>query len=504
MQKMKIGQRRLLIKSLIIKFFCQNFKQSSNNIIIWVFFIILSDLLLSNPLLSDLNIGINIPNKSLSYWHQVNRLGALTNNPSISFSLIRKKQSLEFALKSIIYNNKWNKSLIQIGYLSKKINDYELKIGRWNEKLTSESILSTGSLIRGNNTIPIPQITFLLPNYKKIQMLKTQFFIKGGYSHGWLSKGSYIKAPFLHEKYFYLKKHFNNQVELEVGIFHEAIWGGQTIEYGLQPQNFSDYLRVVFGQSGSKDAYLGEQINVLGNHLGIWDVSIKKIYHSKQYKFYFQHPFEDKSGAFQYFFDELKQFKIPKNSFDGLVGFELNHKDRKLFSTLVYEYLNTMHQSGSLSASKSDSTYGRDNYFNHYIYQSGWTYKNKIIGNPLFSVGNSKSKNQIYIINNRIKSHHIGVSGYLKSNLRYKILLTKSKNYGTYDDRENFTGNEKKYQFYNGLNQTSALFQFDFIQFMKKIDIQISYAIDRGSFLKDSDGFQLSINYNFSNLSYSQ
>lgn len=504
MQKMKIGQRRLLIKSLIIKFFCQNFKQSSNNIIIWVFFIILSDLLLSNPLLSDLNIGINIPNKSLSYWHQVNRLGALTNTPSISFSLIRKKQSLEFALKSIIYNNKWNKSLIQIGYLSKKINDYELKIGRWNEKLTSESILSTGSLIRGNNTIPIPQITFLLPNYKKIQMLKTQFFIKGGYSHGWLSKGSYIKAPFLHEKYFYLKKHFNNQVELEVGIFHEAIWGGQTIEYGLQPQNFSDYLRVVFGQSGSKDAYLGEQINVLGNHLGIWDVSIKKIYHSKQYKFYFQHPFEDKSGAFQYFFDELKQFKIPKNSFDGLFGFELNHKDRKLFSTLVYEYLNTMHQSGSLSASKSDSTYGRDNYFNHYIYQSGWTYKNKIIGNPLFSVGNSKSKNQIYIINNRIKSHHIGVSGYLKSNLRYKILLTKSKNYGTYDDRENFTGNEKKYQFYNGLNQTSALFQFDFIQFMKKIDIQISYAIDRGSFLKDSDGFQLSINYNFSNLSYSQ
>ena len=461
-------------------------------------------MLLSNPLLSDLNIGINIPNKSLSYWHQVNRLGVLTNNPSISFSLIRKKQSLEFALKSIIYNNKWNKSLIQIGYLSKKINDYELKIGRWNEKLTSESILSTGSLIRGNNTIPIPQITFLLPNYKKIQMLKTQFFIKGGYSHGWLSKGSYIKAPFLHEKYFYLKKHFNNQVELEVGIFHEAIWGGQTIEYGLQPQNFSDYLRVVFGQSGSKDAYLGEQINVLGNHLGIWDVSIKKIFHSKQYKFYFQHPFEDKSGAFQYFFDELKQFKIPKNSFDGLVGFELNHKDRKLFSTLVYEYLNTMHQSGSLSASKSDSTYGRDNYFNHYIYQSGWTYKNKIIGNPLFSVGNSKSKNQIYIINNRIKSHHIGVSGYLKSNLRYKILLTKSKNYGTYDDRENFTGNEKKYQFYNGLNQTSALFQFDFIQFMKKIDIQISYAIDRGSFLKDSDGFQLSINYNFSNLSYSQ
>ena len=34
--------------------------------------------------------------------------------------------------------------------------------------------------------------------------------------------------------------------------------------------------------------------------------------------------------------------------------------------------------------------------------------------------------------------------------------------------------------------------------------MKISYAFDRGSLLKDSEGFQLSINYNFSNLSYSQ
>mgnify|MGYP001302976489 CR=1 FL=1 len=395
------------------------------------------------------------------------------------------------------------KSFIQIGYLSKKINDYELKIGRWSNRLTSESNLSSGSLIRGNNSIPIPQISLFLPNYKKIQILERQFFIKGGFSHGWLSKENYIKAPFLHEKYLYLKKRFNNDIELEAGVFHEAIWGGETIEYGMQPQKFSDYLRVIFGQSASKNAYLGEQINVLGNHLGIWDIAITKNYKSTKYKFYFQHPFEDKSGAFQYFFDELKQLKISTNSFDGLFGFEVNIEDKKLFSTMVYEYLNTMFQSGSLSASKSDSTYGRDNYFNHYIYQSGWTYKNKVIGNPLFTVGLSTSKNQIYIINNRLKSHHFGMSGYLNSKLRYKILVTKSKNYGTYDDRQKLT-NKKQYQFYNGLNQTSALFQFDFIQFLKKIDFQFSYAIDSGDLFKDSNGFQFSINYNFTNLSYSQ
>ena len=396
------------------------------------------------------------------------------------------------------------KSFIQVGYLSKKINDYELKIGRWSNRLTSESNLSSGSLIRGNNSIPIPQISLFLPNYKKIKILERQFFIKGGFSHGWLSKENYIKAPFLHEKYLYLKKRFNNDIELEAGVFHEAIWGGETIEYGLQPQKFSDYLRVIFGQSASKNAYLGEQINVLGNHLGIWDIALTKNYKLKKYKFYFQHPFEDKSGAFQYFLDELKQFKISKNSFDGLFGFEVNYKDEKLFSTLVYEYLNTMYQSGPLSASKSDSTYGRDNYFNHYIYQSGWTYKNKVIGNPLFTIGHSASKDQIYIINNRIKSHHIGISGHLSSKLRYKILVTKSKNYGTYDDRQKLIKSEKKYQFYNGLDQTSALIQFDFIEFLNKVDFQFSYAIDRGNLFKDSNGFQFLINYNFTNLSYSQ
>ncbi len=411
---------------------------------------------------------------------------------------------MELGFKSITYNNNWKKSFIQIGYLSKKINDYEIKIGRWSESLTSESILSTGSLIRGKNSIPIPQISLLLPNYKKIQILETQFYIKGGYSHGWLSKGNYIKAPFLHEKYFYLKKEFNNDLELEAGIFHEAIWGGETIEYGFQPQGFTDYLRVVFGKSASKNAYLGEQINVLGNHLGVWDIAITKNYKLTKYKFYFQHPFEDKSGAFQYFFDELKELKLSKNSFDGLFGFEVDSKKRKLFSTIVYEYLNTMFQSGSLSASRSDSTYGRDNYFNHYIYQSGWTYKNRMIGNPLFTVGSSSSKDQIYITNNRIKSHHIGISGYLNSKIRYKILVTKSKNYGTYDDHHRLIEDEKQYKFYNALNQTSTLFQFDFIKFINKTDLQLSYAIDRGNLLKDSEGFQLLINYNFTKLSYSQ
>ena len=54
------------------------------------------------------------------------------------------------------------------------------------------------------------------------------------------------------------------------------------------------------------------------------------------------------------------------------------------------------------------------------------------------------------------------------------------------------------------MDQTSALIQFDFIEFLNKVDFQFSYAIDRGNLFKDSDGFQFLINYNFTDLSYSQ
>ena len=290
----------------------------------------------------------------------------------------------------------------------------------------------------------------------------------------------------------------NGNKELEVGLIHEAIWGGKTIEYGYQPQRFSDYLRIVFARPAGKSGFKGEKVNTLGNHLGVWDISLTKKYILRNYKFYYQHPFEDKSGAFQYFFDELKKRKFPKNSFDGLFGFEVNNKGNKFFSKFLYEHLNTMFQSGPLSASKSDSTYGRDNYYNHYIYQSGWTYMSRVIGNPLFTVGKSKIKDQIYIVNNRIKAHHIGIYGYFNYKFKYKILLTQSKNYGTYDNQE------KLDSFYEGINQISALLQLDFLNIYKKINIQVSYGIDRGKFLKDNDGFQFSINYNLKNLSLSQ
>ena len=479
-------------------------KLSSNNqIIIWAFLFIIqtahANLGSQSPIYRS---NFTISHKGNSFWHRSNQLGIYDKGGYASLSFYGSYNYLFDYGVSILgdYNN-FNSPLMPIGFMSKNIKGYNFKIGRWEKSITAESDLSSGSLIRGNNAIPIPQISISLPVYKKYQILNYDFWIKGAFSHGWFSKGAYVKAPLLHEKYLYLKKSLIDGLDLSIGLVHEAIWGGETIDYGPQPQKLSDYFRVVFARSASSAGFVGEQVNVLGNHLGVWDISLDKKSNSRNYKLYYQHPFEDKSSAFQHFFDEIKKRKIPVNSFDGLFGVELYNKSG-IISRFLYEYFNTMYQSGPQSAAGSDSTYGRDNYYNHYIYRSGWTYQGRVIGNPLFTLG-SNSSNQLYIVNNRIRAHHIGLSGNISSQIDYKLLITFSTNYGTYDDNYWSKEKNKLYQFEGGLKQISALLQFDFSNVWDNLDIRISYAIDRGKLMEDSDGLLVSLNYNLTNLSSS-
>ena len=454
---------------------------------------------------SYINISSNINEKESPFWLTSNQLGVYDKSPSIISQSFKGKNNLfKYNFIVVLNSRDFSKFYIPIASIIKNNKNYQLKAGRWIESLTNESILSTGSLIISKNALPITKISLRTNEYKKFSILNFKFSIKAGISHGWMSKEKYIKAPLLHEKFLYINKSFNNQMTFRIGLVHEAMWGGETEKHGQQSQSLNDYLRVLTFSSGSKSSLIQEQINTLGNHLGVWDIVFSKIQKKLEFKLYYQHPFEDGSGAYQYFFDELKAFHFPSKSFDGLFGIEIVNNDSKLFTILLYEYLNTMYQSGPAAA--SDSTYGWDNYYNHYIYQSGWVNEGRVISNSLFTLGSNFGhySNSNYIINNRIKSHHIGVSGNISKMIEYKLLFTYSKNYGTYYDQSRFYDENKHYKFESGVKQLSQLFEFSFKDIWKNLDMKISYAFDRGSLLNDSEGFQLSINYNFSNLSYSQ
>lgn len=444
-------------------------------------------------------------NKSLTFWHQANRLGALDKDPII-FSSTLSSNNLKYNYSLSIYSNsnKQLKAVLPVGYISAIANNFELKIGRWSESITNESSLSSGSLLISKNALPIPKISLRHKKYKNISILNFPLMIKIGFSHGWMSKENYIKAPLLHEKYLYIKKKYSDQTSLTIGLVDEAMWGGETEVHGKQAKSVSDFIRIITFSSASKSGIRQERINSLGNHLGVWDISIETKQKQLELKLYYQHPFEDKSGAYQYFFDEIKALKFPSKSFDGLFGIEIINNKSKFFKLFLYEYINTMNQSGTKAA--SDSTYGWDNYYNHYIYQSGWVNNGRVIGNPLFTLGSNLGhySNSNYIINNRIKAHHIGLVGDLSNKHKYKLFLTYSKNYGIYYDKNRFYNEKKNYDFNGGIKQFSSLFELSFIDVLDNLDISVSYSWDRGKLLNDNQGLVLVFNYNFTNLSYSK
>ena len=260
--------------------------------------------------------------------------------------------------------------------------------------------------------------------------------------------------------------------------------GGKTRSHGKQPSSFDDFIRVFFARPGSNRSIYQEQENSLGNHLGVWDFSFDKKIKNTLYSFYYEHPFEDESSA-----------RWLLNEFDGKYGFNVSNLGSGFISDFLYEFIYTMDQSGPQGA--SDSTYGWDNYFNHYIYQSGWTYNNRMIGNPLFTVGKNPGRynDGIYIINNRIKAHHFGLAGKIRYNANYRILFTYSKNYGTYPDKNYYNSNRENYKFEDGLEQLSALYEIKLKNLWENISITAAYVNDRGDLLPKTDSFMIIFNY---------
>jgi len=372
---------------------------------------------------------------------------------------------------------------INTAYFKLKKNNLFVSFGR--KRFDRDNfILSSGSLIESTNAIPIPKVSFGIDQYHEVEFGKIQFSLKGNFAHGWLDKGQYIKAPFLHEKSLYLKKNLFDGYSFSFGLAHKALWAGETIIHGKQPGGIKDFIRVFFARPGSEKSIAQEKENTLGNHLGIWDFSIEKEYNNKLIKIYLEHPFEDESSA-----------RWILNEFDGKYGISVSQKKSNLLSNFVYEYLNTMDQSGKEGA--SDSTYGWDNYYNHYIYQSGWTYYGRIIGNPLFTLGSNKGRysDGIYIINNRIKAHHIGLSGSFIKNINYRILYTYSENYGIFPDENYYDSIKQDYVFNGGLVQRSGMIELLYNDVWRRLDLTLAYGIDNGDLLNKTDSFMIKIDY---------
>lgn len=299
-------------------------------------------------------------------------------------------------------------------YLQAEAYGLRLDAGRFRQPIgLNNHGLSVGSMMVSRNAIPVPRVSLSTSGFANVPGTRGRVEFKGMFSHGWLEKDRHVESPFLHQKYLYLRVNIGSW-STTGGIVHNAQWGGTDPNRGSLPQSFNDYLRLIAGRgaASSSNAPGGEISNVIGNSVAAYDFGLqyehKKFTASLTRLFYL----EDKVST---------RFRSP---WDGVWGANVKFKgDNNLLRALTYEHINTKNQDA-----KDFELIGRRDYYDNFLYRSGWTYENRTLGIPLILFDGTT------ITNNVLIGHHVGFEGQLVPGLEYTGYFTYSRNYGVRND----------------------------------------------------------------------
>jgi len=314
--------------------------------------------------------------------------------------------------------------------------------------------LSSGNLLYSGNAAPIPQLRAGIFDYADFWGTRGWLGVKGYIAYGLFTDSGWQKSwakpdskrtedVLYHSKGLWLRvgKPETFPLQGEIGIEMATQFGGKSYEDGKVINNghgIKDWFDAFIPHSEKNPSLSGEVTSVKGNMLGAYDFALSWLPDNGwSVKAYYEHYFEDHSQmTFEYGWK------------DGLWGFEVNLPENNIVSSLVYEYIYTKDQSGAVNNDYTpevpEQVSGRDNYFNHSLY-SGWQHHGMGIGSPLIISPLYNHCHEIYFHTARIISHHLGIAGNPMSEISYRLLLTYSKNWGTYfkplpEVKENFNG----------------------------------------------------------------
>ncbi|GHA46066.1 hypothetical protein GCM10007103_28920 [Salinimicrobium marinum] len=321
-------------------------------------------------------------------------------------------------------------------------------------KLYNGLSASNQSLLWSLNARPLPGV--LLKTTRPI-FLQKNFGFEASWGEYFFEKERFTSNARLHHKSFHLVYSSSDRsFKIKAGLQHFAQWGGKSIELGQQPEAFEDYLRIVAGSSGNDGATGSDQNNALGNHLGGYELYFSKNFSNFYAELFYNHIFEDGSG------------RRLGNTPDGRYGLFISLKEPiSIFQSFMYEFYSTHHQSHTTSG-----VYKNDNYFNNTGYRSGWTYYNRVIGAPFFTVD---VKEKLHIINNKFTAHHIGIGGnllFFNSSHPYRALLSYAQNDGRRDQR-----------YHPKQDVFSVLYDINLLQLeQKKIDVSFQIGMEYNTY----------------------
>lgn len=398
----------------------------------------------------------------------------------------------------------WRKGLLTLG---SKERHLELK----------DDELSSGSQTLGINARPVPGAKLSFPDYVVIPGTKHWLSFKGHLFYGITTDDSwqkefterrhkYTEHTMLHTKAGFIKiGKAEKPLSVEMGLEMGCQYGGDT----YCPDNINlPHIENEGGLSGMFRAFVPggweasdhvDYHNEMGNHVGSWTARINLDYKRWGLSVYADHFFEDQSQMFFLDYDgygtgekwdSWEHFNwMLYDLRDIQLGLELRLKQCKWVDKVVAEYLYTMYQSGPIyhdhTRTISDHIGGLDHYYSHSIY-SGWQHWGQVMGNPLYRSPIYNDNKLVEVDDSRFSAWHIGISGAPASGLRYRLLATWQKGFGTYirpytEPRKNVSLlAEAYYHFPEG----SALGGWS---------VNGAFALDRGKLLGDNTGVQLTI-----------
>ena len=371
--------------------------------------------------------------EELPFWMYHNKSGRISQTTNSAarvtgraFYSFNNSAYLEVGA-GIAFNNREEKKIFDDeAYAQFSYNWLRITAGRkQREELYNGLSATNENILWSMNARPLPGLQ--IETSRPITLFRLGDFNEGNIgfeaslNEYFLEKDRHVSNARVHHKSLHLVYNNGEGFKIKSGIQHFAQWGGTSPEHGKQPEGIADYLRIFAGRDGGDNAVSGDQWNVLGNHLGSYELYITKDFRKMEVQLIYNHIFEDGSGS--------RYDNFP----DGRYGIfiDLKEKDR-LIESVLYELFYTKNQ-----GQYSTGPHKNDAYFNHYqTYHSGWTYNKRILGVP-FMVYDAELNR---VVNNKFLAHHFGISGSVGdyyNNYPYKLLASYSRNEGTVERRYN-------------------------------------------------------------------
>ena len=413
-----------------------------------------------------------------------------------------KNWRLGYGLDMAVQEGSTSTVLIQQAFASIAYKKIRLIIGSKEQPMDLKNQeLSSGGLSLGINSHPIPQVRMEI-DYFSIPGTRQWWKWKMRGSYGKTTDGNWQKSAttevfrytnnhLYHEKAVYWKfgkEEFKKcPLTFELGIQMATQFGGTT--YNATGRNVPVPTTIEHKENlnafwnalicGGNDETDGTEKNVAGNHLGSYNMALAWTAENWMIRAYAERYFEDQSMI-------TLQYGVQ----DHLLGIEGKLPKNPLVTSIVLEHMSTRNQSGAVyhdqSANIPDKMNGRDNYYNHYLY-AGWQHWGMGIGNPLITSPLYSSHGYVYFDNNRVKAWHIGLSGEPTTEIHWRMLLSFTENWGTYNE----PFKEKQLQQYY-LAEVSY-----YPQWSKGWNGKLAIGYDHGGVIGNSLGAQLTINKSF-------